>query len=305
MTASPCGIGRYGGTTDRRRIEALAAINENPQARAADIRLVELVFCGASQRNDGGLTLDDVVFRPAFAHDAQTVESLDLFDALVVRDTCHLPARFWSMLALSGGVEVIGRALVVDLGFDSPSLPFPLKRASLDVAHTMVLSGLALTNRLYESARAVDPTGHLATGYALALAHYLLRAPPPNMQGIPNLDVPLHEFIAYNTPLYHAHVQALLHNQQDKSAEKLGSLLGLPDLFSQCNTHGCRFIKLDALKQHVTNSIQTDGCGGTNVAVVDGNGHHFLVAWALPTHGVRGSTGRWGSPVDDTETGCY
>ena len=87
-------IGRYGGTTERRRIEALAAINENPQARAADIRLVELVFCGASQRNDGGLTLDDVVFRPAFAHDAQTVESLDLFDALIVRDTCHLPARF-------------------------------------------------------------------------------------------------------------------------------------------------------------------------------------------------------------------
>jgi len=66
--------GRSGTMNDRRRLEALAAINLNPTVRGADKRLVELVVCGSASPSSAGFTLDDVMFRPPFQQAIGDVE---------------------------------------------------------------------------------------------------------------------------------------------------------------------------------------------------------------------------------------
>lgn len=289
-------VGKFGSASERVRIEALAALNEDPHVRATDLRLVELVFCASAKRDGLSLTIYDVIFRPAFALASSDVEALDLHDARHVRTTGLLPSRFASSFSMHA--PTCGRALIVDLGFKAPALSESSQIAALEEVKFMQRLGFQVSNRLYEHSCAVDDKGYLSMGYALQVMETMLRSPPNLVSSLPSFEVPLHELMAYNSPLYRTHVERTLQNMADVSAANLGELLGVRTRVLALKGTYHSVVPLAMFQQLVDTSTRAVPGTGVNVAVLRTEGHHFLAVWAVgsETEESGSSSAAFGTP---------
>ena len=210
------------GTPSRARWEAFAAVNENAQARAASLPLVEQIFCGMRERGDANVN-NSVSYTPPFMRHGGHVEELDLFDARYVRDTGKFPARF-SMHMEVWRSSVRGRGMVVDLGYSATvQSPLDAPHSPLHALRAMNEARMNVTNRLYEHAHALDAVGHLSVGYLECVLDHV-------MQNFGEIDLlptfstlDMYSLMIYNSPLYFAHVQRVMASFQvvDRTAGTL------------------------------------------------------------------------------------
>ena len=124
-------------------------------------------------------------------------------------------------------------------------------------------------------------------GYVLGVLDNMSKAPLALHSALPSFEVPLHEMMAYNSPLYYNHVQGLLANEHDRSAAILGELLGVDSRTTHMANgtyHGV--LPIDSLQLRINNSV-TARTGGVNTVVINTNGHHFALLWvvAAPAQG--------------------
>lgn len=267
--------GRYGSTTSRLRLEALAVLNEAPQARAGDLALVQLVCCGTGW-DQSPLELGDVRYRAPFLLAAQNVETLDLFDAQYVRDhNCELPVRM-SLLLPTWAMEARGCAVVIDLGFGAE---LQHSRDTLGMLHVRRLD---VCNRLYEHCAAEDANGFLSVGYVQCVLDHLLR--DRTRKTFDGLS--LYHAMTYNTPLFYNAVERALQGYapEDRSVLALAQSLGVLVQAAQLNGVFHGVVNFDALSALVDNTL--NGNAPVHVAVVrairmNGASHHYAVAWVV------------------------
>lgn len=273
--------GKYGGSMDRGRFEALAVVNEEPRSRGGDMRIISIIFCGTMSERDDAL-LRDIVLRPPFMMAAGShIEEFDLFDAECFRDSGCKPERFADVAPVT---RPIGNAIVVDMGFHAEERPF-----SKLAVQTLREFQFETANMLNEKTKVVDRNGYFNCGMISQIFDNILRQPGRMLESyVPDFArLFMSELLVYNTTAYFNYVEKAKGagvSDIPSLLEKLGFLKQIEAIGRGGTFHGV--VDSSSFQQLVSSTVVVSQQYGFNVAIVragddDSSYHHFSAVWFL------------------------